>query len=113
MHISFKQKIYRDAHLARRTRTFHMKFHSVFNTQHSTDHYTVLRSTHLTVYHGMTPQTTKMNLTLFHSICASSVWSSPRVRTESGPMRNWTAIGLILRMRTECALVYWTGLMMN
>jgi len=54
-----------------------------------------------------------MNLTLFHSICASSVWSSPRVRTESDPMRNWTAIGLILRMRTECALVYWTGLMMN
>ena len=27
-------------------------------------------------------------------------------------MRNWTAIELILRMRIECALAHWTGLMM-
>lgn len=55
---------------------------------------------------------TRHNLTLFHSICASSVSSNPRKRTESAPMRNWTAIELILRMRIECALAHWTGLMM-
>ena len=54
---------------------------------------------------------THHNLTLFHSICASSVWSTPRKRTECAPMWSWTAIGLIPRMGIECALVHWNGLM--
>jgi len=60
MHIIYKTEDIYDTE----TRTWHTAhahlshevFHLVFNTQHSTDHYTVLRSTHLTVYHGMTPQ---------------------------------------------------------